>query len=326
MWIIIFIVCTCAGSLLFCGSPCTLWRRMNPTAGGQPKMKLLVVVSTAPRQKIKKFKDDLPASSASGRFHRASRSLLERGKASSVRLRSELLHGSKIWPPASAIHDLGHHSDFMSSTRQSKSTIKWKLHVKINPGRQEMWKRKVFRRHADAIERSLCSSHRIYVNLVPNLALQGPVHAPLHRAVHANKRMRIKQSCAIFSSSLSIFAASRMGEFLLVLEICLNRSVLNVICQWNGVVIWGDYPRLFWLISYVLSTTISAGISRDSWHKRRATGGKRAPIRKKRKFELGRPPSMTKVGTREYLCRVRLGHRTYCGCCVSSSVPSGYTS
>merc|ERR1719318_816156 len=30
------------------------------------------------------------------------------------------------------------------------------------------------------------------------------------------------------------------------------------------------------------------GISRDHWHKRRATGGKKCPIRKKRKFELAR--------------------------------------
>ena len=37
------------------------------------------------------------------------------------------------------------------------------------------------------------------------------------------------------------------------------------------------------------------GISRDHQHKRRATGGKRKPIRKKRKFELGRPPANTKV-------------------------------
>lgn len=37
------------------------------------------------------------------------------------------------------------------------------------------------------------------------------------------------------------------------------------------------------------------GISRDHWHKRRATGGKRAPIRKKRKYELGRPAANTKV-------------------------------
>jgi len=38
------------------------------------------------------------------------------------------------------------------------------------------------------------------------------------------------------------------------------------------------------------------GISRDSRHKRSATGAKRAHYRKKRKFELGRQPSMTKIG------------------------------
>lgn len=38
------------------------------------------------------------------------------------------------------------------------------------------------------------------------------------------------------------------------------------------------------------------GISRDHWHKRRKTGGKRRPLHKKRKFELGRPAAMTKVG------------------------------
>ena len=37
------------------------------------------------------------------------------------------------------------------------------------------------------------------------------------------------------------------------------------------------------------------GISRDSWHKRRKTGGKRKQLRKKRVFELGRPPAMTKL-------------------------------
>jgi small subunit ribosomal protein S8e len=40
------------------------------------------------------------------------------------------------------------------------------------------------------------------------------------------------------------------------------------------------------------------GISRDKWHKRRLTGGKRAPIRMKRKFELGRQPANTKLGER----------------------------
>ncbi|KXJ16777.1 40S ribosomal protein S8 [Exaiptasia diaphana] len=38
------------------------------------------------------------------------------------------------------------------------------------------------------------------------------------------------------------------------------------------------------------------GISRDSWHKRRQTGGKMKALRKKRKFELGRPPANTKLG------------------------------
>ncbi|XP_055374250.1 40S ribosomal protein S8 [Condylostylus longicornis] len=38
------------------------------------------------------------------------------------------------------------------------------------------------------------------------------------------------------------------------------------------------------------------GISRDNFHKRRATGGKRKPLRKKRKFELGRPAANTKLG------------------------------
>lgn len=45
----------------------------------------------------------------------------------------------------------------------------------------------------------------------------------------------------------------------------------------------------------------SLGISRDKWHKRRATGGKRKAIRKKRKFELGRPAANTKVRERSWL-------------------------
>jgi len=40
------------------------------------------------------------------------------------------------------------------------------------------------------------------------------------------------------------------------------------------------------------------GISRDKWHKRRETGGKRHPIRMKRRFELGRQPASTKLGER----------------------------
>ena len=38
------------------------------------------------------------------------------------------------------------------------------------------------------------------------------------------------------------------------------------------------------------------GITREGRHKRRETGGRRAQYRKKRKFELGRPGAMTKIG------------------------------
>lgn len=41
---------------------------------------------------------------------------------------------------------------------------------------------------------------------------------------------------------------------------------------------------------------VAKGICRDSRHKRRATGGKRKIHQKKRKFELGRAPAMTKLG------------------------------
>merc|ERR1711921_71335 len=54
------------------------------------------------------------------------------------------------------------------------------------------------------------------------------------------------------------------------------------------------------------------GISRDHWHKRRATGGKRAQPRKKRKFELGRPAAMTKLGTKRiHTVRTRGGNKKY---------------
>jgi len=38
------------------------------------------------------------------------------------------------------------------------------------------------------------------------------------------------------------------------------------------------------------------GISRDSWHKHKRTGGRIPQVRKKRKFELGRPSAMTRLG------------------------------
>ena len=41
------------------------------------------------------------------------------------------------------------------------------------------------------------------------------------------------------------------------------------------------------------------GISRDSRHKRRATGGRMPVHQKKRKFEMGRQPAMTKLGAKQ---------------------------
>jgi len=54
------------------------------------------------------------------------------------------------------------------------------------------------------------------------------------------------------------------------------------------------------------------GISRDKWHKRRKTGGRQEPIRKKRKYELGRPAANTKMGPRKVtVVRVRGGNRKF---------------
>ncbi|RUS32429.1 ribosomal protein S8e-domain-containing protein [Jimgerdemannia flammicorona] len=51
------------------------------------------------------------------------------------------------------------------------------------------------------------------------------------------------------------------------------------------------------------------GISRDSRHKRNATGAKRAQFRKKRKFELGRQAAHTKLGAKRiHKVRVRGGN------------------
>jgi len=47
------------------------------------------------------------------------------------------------------------------------------------------------------------------------------------------------------------------------------------------------------------------GISRNSTHKRRATGGRRIRIRMKRKFEMGRQPTATKIGEKK-VTRVRV--------------------
>ncbi|WCJ37924.1 40S ribosomal protein S8 [Euphorbia peplus] len=48
------------------------------------------------------------------------------------------------------------------------------------------------------------------------------------------------------------------------------------------------------------------GISRDSMHKRRATGGKKKSWRKKRKYELGRQPANTKLSSNKTVRRIRV--------------------
>ncbi|KAH7122305.1 40S ribosomal protein S8-B [Dendryphion nanum] len=54
------------------------------------------------------------------------------------------------------------------------------------------------------------------------------------------------------------------------------------------------------------------GISRDSRHKRSASGAKRAYYRKKRAFEKGRQPSNTRIGAqRVHLVRTRGGNRKF---------------
>merc|ERR1712121_93846 len=54
------------------------------------------------------------------------------------------------------------------------------------------------------------------------------------------------------------------------------------------------------------------GISRDSWHKRRATGGRKKPLTKKRKHCLGRPAANTKLGPKRiHEIRARGGNKKY---------------
>jgi small subunit ribosomal protein S8e len=54
------------------------------------------------------------------------------------------------------------------------------------------------------------------------------------------------------------------------------------------------------------------GITRGKEHKRRATGGKRIALHKKRKHEMGRPAAMTKIGAkRVHTVRCRGGNMKY---------------
>merc|ERR1712147_165178 len=63
---------------------------------------------------------------------------------------------------------------------------------------------------------------------------------------------------------------------------------------------------------YLPKQEANMGISRDKRHKRRATGGRRPNTCKKRKFELGRPPSNTKLGPqRIHTVRTMGGNKKY---------------
>ena len=53
------------------------------------------------------------------------------------------------------------------------------------------------------------------------------------------------------------------------------------------------------------------GISRDSLHKRRETGGKQKPWRMKRKFELGRPAAQTKLSSNVTVKKIRVRGGNY---------------
>ncbi len=63
---------------------------------------------------------------------------------------------------------------------------------------------------------------------------------------------------------------------------------------------------------------VSVGIARDKVHKRRKTGGKQVIWRKKRKFELGRPAAMTRIGEKRIRSvRVRGYVFVLSPCCAS---------
>merc|ERR1712224_900009 len=54
------------------------------------------------------------------------------------------------------------------------------------------------------------------------------------------------------------------------------------------------------------------GIGRDSWHKRRKTGGRKPQMHKKRKFETGRPASNTKLmPKRVHMVRTMGGNKKF---------------
>ncbi|KAH1303246.1 hypothetical protein KXX11_002256 [Aspergillus fumigatus] len=74
----------------------------------------------------------------------------------------------------------------------------------------------------------------------------------------------------------------------------------------EGFPAWRRFDEMF------PTSTANMGISRDSRHKRSATGAKRATYRKKRAFEKGRQPANTRIGAKRiHLVRTRGGNRKF---------------
>ena len=73
----------------------------------------------------------------------------------------------------------------------------------------------------------------------------------------------------------------------------------------------GRWPALFsrrslvWLVWVAQQRRAAMGISRHSLHKRRATGGKKVAIHKKRKYDMGRQAANTKLSNEQRTHTVR---------------------
>lgn len=108
-----------------------------------------------------------------------------------------------------------------------------------------------------------------------------------------------------------------------ILVFCFFSS--SVSQRWVSVILWSNYhnlsffglhpQRIFQIIIHLCLISrndlnfFNVGISRDSVHKRRSTGAKQKTWRKKRQFNVGRPPALTKMGAKRiHPVRVRGGH------------------
>eukprot|EP01147_Barroeca_monosierra_P000002 gene2-3400_t len=104
---------------------------------------------------------------------------------------------------------------------------------------------------------------------------------------------RVSAVTIVVDNHLSYFCKSMLSQWELNLELSFSPKEDNIDCSSiNFSQLCALYQKR---ISPFINFCQNRGISRDSWHKRRATGGRRKPIRMKRKFELGRPPAMTKI-------------------------------